>query len=114
MKSFPIIVRLGGRSRHIKTSARVLTRARGKLYGLTEYYGPEHGKASRCEVWIYSRQSPRELADTFFHEMMHVFLHMIGGKTTQGRREEQMASWNGYLSKMLLADYDTRYARKSK
>ena len=112
MKSFGIIVNLGGRSKRIKKSvAGQITYAKGPVYGLTEYYGPKNGGMTGCKVWIYSRQSKRELADTFFHEMTHVFLQMIGGVRKQGRDEELAARLIGYLSKTMLADYSAAYAR---
>ena len=115
MKSFSIIVELGGRSKRVKDSARKIAYAKGKVYGLTEYYGPRGTvKTTGCKVWIYSRQSRRELADTFFHEMTHVFLHMIGGVKKQGKREEFLARWIGYLAKLNLADYSTDFGRNFK
>ena len=112
MKSFPIIVELGGRSKRVKKSAAKISYSKGKIFGLTEYYGP-HGtsKTTSCKVWIYSRQNKRELADTFFHEMTHVFLHMIGGVKKQGDAEEFLCRWIGYLAKLNLADYSSAFAR---
>jgi hypothetical protein len=111
VKSFGIVVNLGGRSRRVKDSARKITYAKGTIFGLTEYYGPRHNKTTGCKVWIYSRQSKRELADTFFHEMTHVFLHMIGGVEKQGDKEEFVARWIGYLAKLNLADYSNEFRR---
>lgn len=115
MKSFSIIVELGGRSKRVKESARQITYAKGKVFGLTEYYGPRGStKTTGCKVWIYSRQSKRELADTFFHEMTHVFLHMMGGVKKQGDQEELLARWVGFLSKAMLADYSPAFGRRKR
>ena len=115
MRSFSIIVELGGRSKRVKESARKITHAKDKVYGLTEYYGPSRtSKTTGCKVWIYSRQSKRELADTFFHEMTHVFLQMIGGVKNQNDREEFVARWIGYLAKTQLADYSFVFGRDPK
>ena len=111
MRSFAIIVNLGGRSKRVKESASKIAYSKGLVYGLTEYYGPKNGGTNGCKVWIYSRQSKRELADTFFHEMTHVFLHMIGGFGKQGREAEALANWIGYLSKAMLADFSKVYMR---
>ena len=115
MKSFGIIVEIGDRSRRVKDSARKITYSKGKVYGLTEYYGPRDGnKTTGCKVWIYSHQSKRELADTFFHEMTHVFLHMLGGVKKQGNKEEFTARWIGYLAKLNMADYSPAFRRNFK
>ena len=111
-KIINIIVQFGGRSKHVKDSARKIAHAKGKVYGLSEYYGPKGStKTDGCKVWIYSRQSKRELADTFFHEMTHVFLHEIGGIEKQGNKEEFAARWIGYLAKLTLADYSKNFNR---
>lgn len=113
-KRFSIIVEVGGRSRKVKDSAEKIRYSNGKLYGLTEYYGPKKGGITGCKVWIYSRQSEREIADTFFHEMTHVFLQMFAGIKKQGKRDEAMANWIGYMTKTLLADQYGRYDRRKK
>ncbi|MEK7140718.1 MAG: hypothetical protein AAB815_02950, partial [Patescibacteria group bacterium] len=100
-----------GRSKRVKRSAAMIAYAKGTVYGLTEYYGPNNSAPNGCKVWIYSRQSKRELADTFFHEMVHVFFQMIGGVNKQGQPEEAVAKWIGYLAKITLADYDKEYGR---
>ena len=82
-----------------------------KIYGLSEYIYDK--KNPGCRVWIYGRQSFRELADTFFHEMTHVFLHFFCNIRNQGKREEMAASWNGYISKLILHDYDSKKFRRS-
>lgn len=112
MKSFSVIVGIGGRSKRVKESAGEVDYAKGPVYGLTEYYGPKNAAANGCKVWIYSRQSKREMADTFFHEMTHVYLQMIGGVKKQGSREESLARWVGYLSKAMFADYSAEYSRE--
>jgi hypothetical protein len=115
MKSFAIIVNIGGRSKRINKSVAKVAYSNSKVYGLTEYYGPKGSNTTDgCKVFIYSRQSRRELADTFFHEMTHIFLHMIGKVKKQGRNEEFLARWIGYLAKMNLADYSKDYARDFK
>lgn len=115
MKSFGIIVEMGGRSKRVKESASKIAYSKGKVYGLTEYYGPRGtSKTTGCKVWIYSRQSKREMADTFFHEMTHVFLQMIGGVKKQGDHEELLARWVGFLSKAMLADYSPAYGRRQR
>lgn len=112
-ESFGIIVNLGGRSKKVFASVKKIAYSDGPPFGITEYYGPKNGTTTGCKVWIYSRQSKRELADTFFHEMAHVFLHMIGGVKKQGKREELVARWIGCISRAMLADYDSlRYGRK--
>ena len=114
MKSFSIIVEIGGRSKRVKESASKITSSKDNVFGLTEYYGPCGSKTTGCKVWIYSRQSKRELADTFFHEMTHVFLCMLGGAKNQGDQEEMLARWIGFLSKAMLADYSPAYGRSSR
>ena len=115
MKSFSIIVEMGGRSKRVRESASKVAYSKGKVYGLTEYYGPRGSiKTTGCKVWIYSRQSKRELADTFFHEMTHVFLAMLGGVKKQRNAEEAVSRWVGYLSKMTLADYSKDFGRDFK
>ena len=113
MRTFSVIVNLGGRSKRVKKSANTIAYSNGAVYGLTEYYGPKNGAANGCKMWIYSRQSKREIADTFFHEMTHVFLQMIGGINKQGKKEEGLASWIGYLAKAMLSDYGDQYRRAS-
>lgn len=113
-KTFPIMVTVGGRSKRVVESAKRIHHARGPIFGLSEYVGPKRGKATGCRVWIYSRQKPRALADTFFHEMAHVFLRMLGGGRKQGRREENLCDWIGWLAKGMLADYDDKkYGRRA-
>lgn len=109
MREFAIIVKVGGRSRRILESAKKIAYADGKPYGLTEYYGPKKNpKITGCKVWIYSRQDKRHIADTFFHEMAHVFLQMFGGIKKQGNREERVCNWIGYHARTTLADYDQK------
>ena len=48
----------------------------------------------------------RELVDTFFHELTHVFLNLLGSRRKQGKREEALACWVGYLAKTMFSDYD--------
>ena len=114
MKSIPIIIEIGGRSKRVKDSSRQISYSDGPVYGLTEYYGPKNGATNGCKVWIYSRQSKREMADTFFHEMTHVFLHLFGGVKKQGNKEEFLCRWIGYLAKLNLADYSNVYTRTRK
>ncbi len=104
---FGIVVTLGSRTKRVKESCAKIAYSKGKPYGLTEYYGPKTGVLTGCKVWIYKNQTKRELADTFFHEMAHVFLQMIGGIKKQGDKEEFAARWIGYLSKAMLADYNS-------
>lgn len=113
MRSFSIIVEMGGRSRRWRDSASKIADLRGKnLYGLAEYYGPKGSiKTTGAKVFIYSRQSKRELADTFFHEMTHVFLNIISRNKKQGNREERVCEFIGYLAKVALADYSPDYGR---
>lgn len=113
-KIINIIVQFGGRSKRVRDSAQKITYAKDKVYGLTEYYGRKgSNKTDGCKVWIYSRQSKRELADTFFHEMTHIFLHEIGGIEKQGNKEELVARWIGYLAKLTLADYSKDFSREN-
>lgn len=111
MKSFSIIVNVGGRSKTVLNSVKKIAYSNGKAFGITEYYGPETG-TTVCKVWIYSRQRHREIADTFFHEMTHVFLHMFGGIRKQGKKEELVARWIGYLSKTQLDYLNPRSGKK--
>ena len=112
-RSFGIIITFGGRSKRVLKSVKEIAYSSGPAYGLTEYCGPKNGVSSGCKVWIYSKQSKRELADTFFHEMTHVFLQMIGGVKKQGKKEEFACRWVGYLAKAMLSDYDSKtYGRK--
>lgn len=115
-KEFSVIVRTAGRSKAVEASVRMIpafVNAGGKSYGLTEYYGPKGKKHSDgAKVWIFHRQTPREIADTFFHEMAHVFLHFLGGVKKQGKREEYVCHWIGCLAKAMLADYDPKYRSK--
>ena len=111
---FAVVVEIGGRSKRWLDSAKNLPHGivRGKLFGMSEYYGPKNGSLTGCKVFIYSRQSKRELADTFFHEMTHIFLQMIGGVRKQKDAEEALCRWIGYMAKILLADYDScKYGR---
>ena len=107
-RTFTIKVTIGGRSKKkIKKVTKEITYAKGKCFGFSEYYGPKGGgPISGANVWIYSRQSLRELADTFFHEMTHVFFAVIGGIKKQKATEEDVCNWVGFLVKRLLADYD--------
>ncbi len=115
MKSFAIVVNIGGRSKRVKESAGKVAYAAGQVYGLTEYVGRKgSSKTTGCRVWIYSRQSKREMADTFFHEMTHVFLRMLGGVENQKGGEEALCRWIGYQAKLQLADYSPKYARNFK
>lgn len=114
MKEFGIIVKIGGRSKAVLRAVRKIKYSRGKSYGLTEYYGPEKGPLGGCKIWIYSRQSPREIADTFFHEMTHVFLQMLGDIRKQGDKEEVCCRGIGCLAKEMLTNYDQKkYGRKA-
>lgn len=117
MKPFGIIVNLGGRTKKVLDSASKISYVRktDKVFGLSEYLGPKgNDKITGARVFIYSRQTKRELADTFFHEMAHVFFEFLGGKKKQGKKEEFACRWIGYLAKMALADYSQEYCRKTK
>lgn len=110
-KQFYLVVNIGGRTKYVKEARKRMNNRAGNIYGLTEYIGPKKGVADGCKVWIYSRQTKREIADTFFHEMTHVFLHMFGGVHKQGVSEELLCNWIGWLAKAQLSEYSKDYAR---
>ena len=103
-EKFSITVRFGGRTKQLREDAKKITHSKDLLYGLSSY---SLGKKSpyHCDIWVYSRQNLKEITDTFFHEITHVFLRMVAGIKNQKRREEVACSWMGYLAKKILSDY---------
>lgn len=107
MKEYGVLVRFSNpysRSKEIKR----------KLYGKKKKY--LHGYTESGEkgfrVWVDARMNEREQADTFFHEMTHVWCGMKGLKLGK-RDEEHLCGWVGYMVKVMMGDrLPKKYGRK--
>jgi len=72
----------------------------GKHYGRTQT-----SSKGNHEVWLTANQSNWDFTNSFFHEMVHLFLGMYGFRGRLNKEaEEQVAQWIGYHSRLFLCD----------
>lgn len=108
MKEIPLVIKFGGqhqRSHEIRkhVAKKLYGNAAGRLNG----YCDAKMSPAGIKIWINSRQSDREMVDTFFHEMTHVLLKIRFTRRPfrlTRRHEEQLCGWIGYLAKQQFAD----------
>lgn len=108
MKEIPIILKFCGQHKHSRDIKKEL---RKKMYhgvqGKFNGYCEAKVKPAGFKIWINSRQTDREMVDSFFHEMTHLLLKI---RFTRKRininkwHNENLANWMGYIAKMLFAD----------
>ena len=64
-------------------------------------------KPAGFKIWINSRQTDREMVDSFFHEMTHALLKIRFAKKPlkiSYRHAEALCCWIGYLAKQQFGD----------
>lgn len=87
-----------------KVQREIQGRHHGRLFGYNEHVMDKGMEGFR--VWIDKHQSPREIVDSFFHEMTHVLVRILRltEKELSKESEEHLCQWIGYLAKAQFHD----------
>lgn len=108
MYEIPIIVRFGGAH---KESRKIKKEVAKNLYkskaGCLNGYCAAKVNPAGFKIWINSRQTDREMVDSFFHEMTHALLKIKFARKSfrLGQYQaEALCAWIGYLAKAQFGD----------
>jgi hypothetical protein len=55
------------------------------------------------KVWLNSKQDDIEMADTFFHELMHVYIAMFHNERMSDELEHNACKWVGEHAREFMA-----------
>lgn len=114
MKTYPIILRIGGLDKDTRkgfSEVRPRLKKNHVFSGLTSSKLYKNGR-KEFDVWVDSRQKDRQIVNTFFHEMTHLLCKVLEFKF---RNEEALCQWVGYLAMGQFADANpARFGRKVK
>jgi len=114
MEEIPILFKLGGmdkRAYEVKKQIRKKWEPGNKdvLGGYCEWKESPHG----FNVWVNSRQTNREIVESYFHEMTHALIQvLIDRKIIKRHRcdtEETLCRAVGYLSAQQVDDAILRH-----